>query len=102
MGDTSGLSPIISVLNPFVSLHCVALALWLAAVPAAVLAGARGLEAWVAAFAALFAVMAARKRSPRLALHSLLTWTVIAAGLVIGFVRGGAPLPPDAGSEPAC
>ena len=31
MGDTSGLSPIISVLNRFVSLHCVALALCLAA-----------------------------------------------------------------------
>ena len=40
---------------------------------------------------ALLAVMAARKRSVRLAIHSLLTWTVNAAGMVVGFV--GPPRP---------
>ena len=39
----------------------------------------------------LFALMTARKASPRLALHSLVTWTVMAAGTVVGFARGGAP-----------
>jgi hypothetical protein len=34
-----------------------------------------------------------RKRSPRLGAHSLLTWSVNALGLVVGFVR------PDAGFD---
>lgn len=75
------------------------LALWLAGVAAA-FAGARTLLAWGAVMLALFALMTARKRSPRLALHSLLTWTVNAAGLVVGFVRGGVPATPAA--EVAC
>lgn len=69
------------------------LALWLAAPAAWALAGPRGLAAWALAPLALLALMAARKRSPRLALHSLLTWTVNAAGLVVGFARGGTPAP---------
>jgi len=66
------------------------LALWLAVVPALALAGTRGLAAWAIAWLALGALMAARKRSARLALHALLTWTVNAAGMVVGFVQGGA------------
>jgi glycosyltransferase involved in cell wall biosynthesis len=66
------------------------LALWLSAPLALALGGTRGLAAWLLAPLALLAVMAMRKRSVRLALHSLLTWTVNAAGLVVGFVRGGA------------
>lgn len=75
------------------------LALWMAGVPAA-LVGSRALLAWALAWVALFALMAARKRSPRLALHSLLTWSVNAAGLVVGFARGGVPPAPR--PEVAC
>jgi hypothetical protein len=64
------------------------LALWLAAPVALVLAGPRGLALWALAVLALLALMSLRKRSARLALHSLLTWTVNAAGMVVGFVRG--------------
>lgn len=75
------------------------LALWLAGVPAAV-AGPRALGAWALAWCALFVLMAARKRSARLALHSLLTWSVNAAGMVVGFVQGGVP--PQGRPEVAC
>jgi hypothetical protein len=72
--------------------HYVAtLGLWLAAPFAAWAAGARGLAAWALLPLGLFALMTARKASPRLALHSLVTWTVMAAGTVVGFARGGAP-----------
>jgi hypothetical protein len=49
----------------------------------------------VSVWLALFVVLALRKRSARLALHSLVTWTVMAAGTVVGYVRGGvaAPVP---------
>ena len=70
------------------------LALWLAAPAALVAGGPPALAAWALAPLALLALMTLRKRSARLALHSLLTWTVNAAGLVVGFVRGGAPAPP--------
>lgn len=66
------------------------LVLWLAAPAATVLAGGPGLGVWALALVALFALMTVRKRSARLALHSLLTWTVNAAGMVAGFARGGA------------
>ena len=71
------------------------LALWLAAPFAYAWGGPRALAGWAIAWLALFALLAVRKRSPRLALHSLVTWTVMAAGTVVGFVRGGvaAPLP---------
>ena len=81
--------------------YFVTLALWLAAPAAFALAGARGLAAWALAPLALLALLTLRKRSARLALHSLLTWTVNAAGLVVGFVRGGAPAPPPLGNEEA-
>jgi glycosyltransferase involved in cell wall biosynthesis len=73
--------------------YVVMLALWLAGPFALGAAGARGLAAWALAPAALFAFMTLRKRSVRLAAHSLATWTVMAAGTLVGFVRGGAPAP---------
>ncbi len=79
--------------------HYVAtLAFWLAGLAAAV-AGPRALLAWALALAVLFAGMTVRKRSARLALHSLLTWTVNAAGMVVGFVRGASAAP---ATEAAC
>jgi glycosyltransferase involved in cell wall biosynthesis len=76
------------------------MALWLAAIPALALGGPRGLALWALAPLALVALMTAKKRSLKLALHSLLTWTVHAGGLIVGFVRGGVA--PAAGSESAC
>lgn len=81
------------------ALFLAVLALWLAAVPAALLGGARGAGMWALAPLALLALMALRKRSAKLALHALLTWSVHAAGLVVGFARGG-PEPPV--TEGAC
>lgn len=76
------------------ALYLATLALWLAAPAAFALGGAPALRAWALAPLAVFALMSVRKRSARLALHSLLTWTVNAAGMVVGFVAGGAPAPP--------
>ncbi len=71
--------------------HYVAmLALWLAAPAAWGVAGVRGLCAWALLPLALLALMTLRKRSAWLALHSLVTWSVMAAGMVVGFLRGGA------------
>jgi glycosyltransferase involved in cell wall biosynthesis len=78
------------------SLYFAVLALWLAAVPALLLGGARGLGLWALAPLALLAFMTLRKRSAALALHALLTWSVHAAGLVVGFAQGGAPPPAEA------
>lgn len=80
------------------------LALWLAAPAALAMAGPRGLAAWGLAVLALLALMALRKRSARLALHSLLTWTVNAAGMVVGFARGVPRVTPagTAKQEAAC
>lgn len=64
------------------------LAMWLALPVALAVAGGTGARLWSLALLALFAVMAVRKRSARLALHSLLTWTVNAAGMVAGAVLG--------------
>ena len=65
------------------------LALWAAAPVAFAIAGPRALAAWSLAPIALFLMMTLRKKSARLALHSLLTWTVNAAGMVVGFAQGG-------------
>lgn len=73
--------------------YVVMLALWLAGPLALGFAGGRGLAAWALAPAALFAFMTLRKRSVRLAAHSLATWSVMAVGMLVGFVRGGAPAP---------
>jgi hypothetical protein len=80
--------------------YFVTLALWLAAPAAYVLGGGRALAAWALAPLGVLAIMTLRKRSARLALHSLVTWTVMAAGTVVGFVRGGTP--PPAVREVAC
>ncbi len=77
------------------------LALWLAAPLGWAALGARALGAWVLAIASLWALMALRKGSSRLALHSLVSWSVMAVGTVVGFVRGGSP-PPAAVREAAC
>ena len=69
------------------------LALWLAAPVAFALAGVPGLAGWALAWLALFLLMSFRKRNPLLALHSLVTWTVMAAGTVVGYVRGGVAAP---------
>lgn len=77
------------------------LGLAIAAPVAASVGGARALALWALLPLLLFAAMTVRKRSARLALHSLLTWTLNAAGLVVGFVRGGVAAP-DAAREAAC
>lgn len=73
------------------ALYLATLAMWvlgLAALSAALAgAGARALAAWVLLPLAVFAVMALRKRSPRLALHALLAWTLNGLGLLIGLFR---------------
>ena len=65
------------------------LAIWLAAPLAALAFGARGLLAWTLLPAMAVAVMAWRKRSLRLGTLSVATWSLNAAGMIAGFVRGG-------------
>jgi hypothetical protein len=77
------------------------LALYAAAPLAWAAAGGRGLALWSLLPVALAAFMTLRKRSPRLALHSLLTWSLHAAGLVVGFARGGVRPEPGV-AEGAC
>jgi hypothetical protein len=72
-------------------LYFATLAFWLASVPALAFGGSRGLALWGAALVALVALMAVRKRSLRLGVHAVLMWTVNTAGMVVGFVLGGAP-----------
>jgi hypothetical protein len=78
-------------------LYLVTLAMWSMGVAALVLSWARRdarlVLLWLALAAAAWAAMSVRKRSPRLGAHSLLTWSVNALGLVVGFVR------PDAGFD---
>jgi hypothetical protein len=58
-----------------------------ALVAALVTRDARGLLLWLTSAGVLVAVVAARKRSLRLALHALLTWSVNGLGILVGFVR---------------
>ncbi len=81
--------------------YFVMLALWLAAPVAFGMGGSRGVAAWALVPLALLALMSIRKRSLRLATHSLMTWSVMAAGTVVGFVRGGTPAPATV-REAAC
>lgn len=76
------------------------LVLWLAAPAALALGGPRALAGWALAPLALLALMSVRKRSAKLAVHALLTWTVNAAGMVVGFVRGAPPAPHTRGEAP--
>lgn len=74
--------------------HYLVVLAWVAVAPAvAALGGASWLRTWAELPFAVLLVMALRKRSLRLALHSLVTWAVMAAGTVVGFVRGGAAPP---------
>ncbi len=64
----------------------------------------RWLGAWALVPLTVIAGMAVRKRSLRLGALSLATWTVQAAGMVVGFLRfpaGARPLGPMAGAGPA-
>jgi len=85
-------------------LYLATLAAWLAGAAALALAAARGdarpLAVWALAALGALAVMAARKRSARLALHSFLTWTVNAAGMVVGFVAPTRAPRLEAGGRP--
>ena len=65
--------------------------------------GARPFLAWLALPALVIAGMSAKKRSPRLAVHSLLTWTLNGCGMVVGFFTfpsGARPL--TGAGEAAC
>lgn len=66
------------------SLYLGTLAFW-STLPALLLGGHGAL--WFGAALTVFAALAVRKRSLRLALHSLLMWSVNTAGMVVGFVR---------------
>jgi hypothetical protein len=64
---------------------------------------------WSGLLLALMLFMTVRKRSPRLALHSLLTWTLNGLGMLVGLTRpprGGGPVgpvgPAPGGGRPAC
>ncbi|MCC6349770.1 MAG: glycosyltransferase [Candidatus Eisenbacteria bacterium] len=76
------------------------LAVWLAAPLAWAAGGAKGLAFWSLVPLGLLLLMTLRKRSARLAVHSLLTWSVNAAGLVVGFVRGAERVPALPGESP--
>lgn len=73
------------------ALYVATLALWALGFAALAVALATGRSAWLAGWAALtalmLAAMTAKKRSARLALHSLLTWTLNGCGLVVGLLR---------------
>jgi len=64
---------------------------WVTGVVTAVIAASGGVDwplaIWFVGMLVLVAVMTARKRSPRLALHSLLTWSVNGLGVLVGFAR---------------
>ncbi len=85
------------------ALYLATLALWALALPAAALAAAardaRPLLAWALLPLAVWALMSVRKRSARLGLHALLSWTLLGAGLLVGFfrVRRRFPAPAAAG-----
>jgi hypothetical protein len=87
-------------------LHLATLGMWLlgaVALAASFVTGdPRPLVPWSLLPLALVALMGARKGSARLGLHSLLTWTVNGAGLVVGLFRlpGGGASPGS--REAAC
>ena len=73
------------------ALYLATLTLWTLGVVALIVsltrAAAAPLIAWLALAGAALIVMAARKRSVRLAAHSLLTWTLNGLGLLVGWFR---------------
>ena len=84
------------------ALYLATLALWAALPLAAWIAAVRStpapLLAWLAVAAAGIAAMAVRKRSARLAAHSVLAWTLNGLGLVVGWFR----IDPRAPREAPC
>lgn len=89
------------------ALYLATLAMWALGLAALALAlagaSARPVLAWLALPLAVLATMALRKRSPRLALHSLLSWTLNGLGLIVGLVRLPRALDPRSPSgEAAC
>jgi len=83
-------------------LYVATMSMWLLGVIALLMSLAEGrpraLLAWALAPLAVMAFMTARKRSARLALHSLLTWTLNGSGMVTGFFRA-PPAPAHAALE---
>jgi Glycosyl transferase family 2 len=63
-------------------------ALGIAAALAIPVAGIGWFTAWAGALLLLLAAMSVRKRSPRLGVLALLTWTLNGAGMVVGLARG--------------
>lgn len=83
------------------ALYFATLAMWgaglVGAVAATVQRDLRPLALWTLAPLAVLLIMTAKKRSPRLALLSLLTWTTHGLGLIAGLARGtGGPARPVA------
>jgi hypothetical protein len=84
------------------SLYVVTLSMW--ALGIAAFAGAvaqRGrvpLALWLALCALVLVILTVRKRSPRLAVHSLLAWTLNGLGMLVGWFR----VPPARRGEAAC
>jgi glycosyltransferase involved in cell wall biosynthesis len=74
------------------ALYVAVLALWALGVVALVATAAgrspRPLVAWSLALLSVLAFMILRKRSVRLAVYSLLTWSLNGFGMLVGFVRG--------------
>lgn len=88
------------------ALYFATLALWVLALPAAS-ATVRGRDPvpvalWALLPLAVLAVMTARKRSPRLALHSLLAWTLNGLGLLVGLFLLREDLDPTSRGGAAC
>jgi len=85
-------------------LYLATLALWGLGLVAAGLAIASGdprpFLVWLLLFLAVIAAMSARKRSARLGLLSVLTWTLNGLGLAVGLARGG-PASPGVGAREA-
>jgi hypothetical protein len=79
-------------------LYLATLGMWalglLAAIASLVTREPRALAAWTVLPLAVFAIMVVRKRSPRLALLSLLTWSMQGVGLVVGLFRMPSGEPP--------
>lgn len=87
------------------TLYVATLALWalgIAALVAGPLAGEwRALGGWLLLVLGVVGLMSARKRSVRLGVLSLLTWTLNGLGMLVGLVRGGpgAPLAAAGGAR---
>jgi glycosyltransferase involved in cell wall biosynthesis len=58
--------------------------------------------AWLLLLFAVIAAMTVRKRSARLGLLSVLTWTLNGLGLAVGLMRGGPALPGAGAGEARC